>query len=191
MERERVIEIFLGLILIVLMFIMILLIISISEEDEIGEASTTTISNSYNTHTYYNQDEYGYEKDYTKTKEAHLDYGYYKKDYGEYDYPDYISAKNYRKYEGFFGNDIYEYTVYVKNKDYDGGYFTVNFYVTDYFGKTNTESLTYYIYPKEEKKFVYKDVYTDGKKYKSWNYKVIPETKIQKRYYDKKAYYFG
>ena len=50
MEREKVIEIFLGLILIVLLLIMILLFAKVSGTNN----STITISNSYNTNLYNN-----------------------------------------------------------------------------------------------------------------------------------------
>jgi|TARA_Y100000310_G_scaffold58097_1_gene53312 hypothetical protein len=41
------------------------------------------------------------------------------------------------------------------------------------------QTMTYYLNPHEEKRFAYKNVYSDGKEYKYWKYKVIPHTKIR------------
>ena len=135
--------------------------------------STTTISNSYNTYTYntnnnYPAPIYNQKIDYTLKRYPTKDYNYLR----------YISIGNHEKYSGFFGNEINEYKVYVKNREYNGGYFTVKFYLTDYYGKTRTESMTYYLKPHEEKKFVYRNVYSDGKEYKYWKYKIVSHTRI-------------
>lgn len=161
MERERVIEIFLGLILIILIIIMILSFTNVQ-----ASKSTTTISNSYNTHnTYSNYPTPTYKpiKTYTSERYPTKDYNYLR----------YTSIGNHEKYYGVFGNEINEYKVYVRNREYKGGYFSVKFYLTDYYGKTRTESMTYYLKPHEEKKFVYRNVYSDGKEYKYWRYKVV------------------
>ena len=66
----------------------------------------------------------------------------------------------------------------MRNREHKGGYFTVKFYLKDHYGKTRTESMTYYLKSHEEKKFVYKNVYSDGKEYRYWKYKIIPHTRI-------------
>ena len=109
---------------------------------------------------------------------------YYRKNYDYYDKYEknlYIrsTSTGYReRYSGVFGNEINEYKVYVRNREYKGGYFTVKFYLTDYYGKTRAESMTHYLRPHEERKFVYKNVFNDGKEYKYWGYKVISHTRI-------------
>jgi len=173
MEKERVIELFLGLIFIILVIIMILLFINVQENK-----SSTTISNSYNTNTYktysnypvqtYNPIKTIYTSTYNPTKSYAKDYNYLR----------YASTGDSGRYYGFFGNEINEYKVYVKNKEHKGGYFTVKFYLRDYYGKTRTESMTYYLRPHEIKKFVYKNVYSDGIEDHYWKYKVVSNTKI-------------
>ena len=169
MERERVIELFLGLIFIILVIIMILLFINVQENK-----SSTTISNSYNTNTYNTYSNYPIQN-YNPIKTTYTSTKNYAKDYN---YLRYASTGNYGKYYSFFGNEINEYKVYVRNKEHKGGYFTVKFYLTDYYGKTRTESMTYYLKPHEIKKFVYKNVYSDGREYNYWKYKVVSNTKI-------------
>ena len=161
MERERVIEIFLGLISIILVIILILSFTNAQESK-----STTTISNSYNTYnTYSNYPTPTYKPIKTYTSER------YPTNY--YNYLRYTSIGNHERYFGVFGNEINEYKVYVRNREHKGGYFSVKFYLTDYYGKTRTESMTYYLKTHEEKKFVYRNVYNDGKEYKYWRYKVV------------------
>ena len=182
MEREKVIELFLGLILTILVVIMIFSFTNISSSKT---QTTTTISNSYNTYTYNTYSNYPattYKP--IKTYNAYNDYpaGTYgqliyhdDKRYStkDYNYLRYTSTGNHERYYGIFGNEINEYKVYVRNREHKEGYFTVKFYLTDYYGKTRTESMTYYLKPHEEKKFVYKNVYNDGREYRYWRYKVI------------------
>jgi len=94
-----------------------------------------------------------------------------------YNYLRYTSTGNYERYSGFFGNEINEYKVYVRNRERKGGYFTTRFYLTDYYGKTRSESVTHYLKPNEERRFVYKNVYSDGREYKSRNYKIVSHTR--------------
>jgi len=155
MDNKRVTEILLGLILIILLVIMTTLLISPKQT-----GSSTIITNSFNT--YYNT-QTKYYPSYTKTQRDYLNYNYnaYKK-----------------TLKGVLGNKIEYYTVYVKNQDYKTGYFRVNFYFTDYYGNTKTESITYYIKPKQGKEFIYKNIYKDKYKFYDWNYKVISKTLI-------------
>jgi len=202
MEREKVIEIFLGVILIILVIIMIL-----SFTNAQGIKSTTTISNSYNTQTYnthsnYPTPIYNQRIDYSLKRYTTRNYNYQRNTYSNYrNYPNpiynqridyslkryttrnynylrYTSVGNHERYYGVFGNEINEYKVYVRNREYKGGYFTTRFYLTDYYGKTRSESVTHYLKPNEERKFVYKNVYSDGKKYKYRNYKIVSHTRI-------------
>lgn len=168
MEREKVIEIFLGIILIILVIIMILLFTNTQ-----AIKSTTTISNSYNTQIYNANSNYPTPIYNQKTSQTLKKYST-----KDYNYLRYTSVGNHERYYGVFGNEINEYKVYVRNREHKGGYFTVKFYLTDYYGKTRTESVTHYLKPNEEKKFVYKNVYSDGKKYKYLNYKIVSHTRI-------------
>ena len=168
MEREKVIEIFLGLSLIILIIIMILLFTNVQ-----ASKSTTTISNSYNTQIYNANSNYPTPIYNQKTSQTLKKYST-----KDYNYLRYTSVGNHERYYGVFGNEINEYKVYVRDREHKGGYFTTRFYLTDYYGKTRTESVTHYLKPKEERKFVYKNVYNDGKKYKYQNYKIVSHTKI-------------
>jgi len=148
--EKRVVEIFLGLILIILLIGIIFLFTSSSVS---GSSTTTTITNSFNTNTYnYYNDEPGYYKNYD-------------------DYPKYASRTKYKTIEGFFGDEINHYIVYVKNKEHRGRYFKVRFYFEDYYGDTRTESITKYIKPGDEQKFIYRDI-NDKYSGDNWRYKV-------------------
>jgi len=165
-NEKRITEIFFAIILVTLLIILIFLFTSPS----ITGKSTSTTSNSYNTNsynTYISYDKYPTTKTYYKKP-------YIKKDYHYLKYSDRVKHK---KSDGMFGNEINRYIVYVKNRGHKGGYFTVKFYFSDYYGKTKTESIRHYIKPKEERKFFYQSIYSDEYEYYDWDYKVISETK--------------
>lgn len=97
----------------------------------------------------------------------------------------YNSWARYEKVDGLFGNSIDKHQVYVKNQDYSGGYFKVVFHFEDYYGKDDSQSMTYYIRPREEKRFVLKDVSPSRYEYKRFWYEVKPLTRTtEKVYYD-------
>jgi len=156
-QEQRILEALLGIILIVLLVIMIFLFTTTN-----STGSSTTITNSFNTNNYYNT-QTKYYPSYTKTQKDYLDY-----DYNAYK----------KTIKGVLGNDIEHYKVYVKNQDYKPGYFRVNYYFTDYYGNTKTETMTYYIQPKQWKKFIYKNIYKDKYKFHDWNYKIISKTSV-------------
>ena len=135
--------------------------------------STATISNSYNTYIYNTYGDYS-----IPIYNQRTDYPLKKYPTKNYNYLKYTSIGNHERYSSVFGNEINEYKVYVKNKEYKSGYFTVKFYLTDYYGKTKIESITYYLKPHEIKKFSYRNIYSDGKNYNYWNYKIVSNTKI-------------
>jgi len=161
MNEKRILEALLGTILIVLLVMMIFLFTTINST---GNTTTTTITNSFNTNNYYSTPQKYSPADYTKTK----DY-----DYLNYDYHAYKKTA-----KGILGNEIEDYIVYVKNQDYKPGYFRVKYYFTDYYGDTKTESMTYYIKPKQGREFVYKNIYKDKYKFHDWHYEVISRTRI-------------
>ena len=84
---------------------------------------------------------------------------------------------------GIFGNDIDRYEVYVRNRGYTGGYFKVNFYFKDYYGRTRTESTNRYISPRGESRFVFKDISREKYKYLDWSYEVTSQTRVPTRVY--------
>jgi hypothetical protein len=170
-NERKIVEIFVAIILIISLIILIFLF---TGSPVTGKSTETpsTVSNSYNVNSYnknyYNYPSYRYkDKDYPR---------YYKKDY----YLKYSYRAEHKKYEGMFGNEIDKYIVYVKNKDYKGGYFTVKFYFTDYYGEKRTKSIRHYIKPGEERKFFYQSIYSERYEYYDWDYKVISETKVFK-----------
>ena len=173
-NEKRVTEIFLATILVLLLIVIIFLFTSQSATGKSASTSTST-TNSYNTDSYntYYVNSYPSTQRYYNSK-IYPEY-YIKKDRN---YLVYRSGSDRARVEGLFGRDIDKYVVYVKNDDYKGGYFTVRFYFTDYYGETFTESMTKYIKPDEEKKFLYKDIYADRYRYYDWHYKVISHTKV-------------
>ena len=160
-KKENSLEISLGIVLILLLITIIILVFTILSSSNINSKATAqaiTITNSFNTN-YYNQNE--------------NKISYYKNKFQNND----ISFKHRGKYEeviGLFGNEIDRYIVYVKNAEKSGEYFRVKFYFKDYYGDEATESITKYIAPDKEEKFVYQDIYSDKYKHNIWRYEVIP-----------------
>ena len=143
-----------------------------------GERTTTStnIINSYNT---YNS-QYAPSSprvDYTNYRYTKkYQYDYLDDDYDDVRYLRYSHTVKHEREEGLFGNQINRYGVYVRNRDYIGGYFTVKFYFYDYRGKKISESITHYIRPNEERVFFYQSIY--DKYYYDWDYEVIPRTRV-------------
>ena len=111
-------------------------------------------------------------------------------------YPDYDGNNNYngryrgmdyhdtgRSYrtEGVFGNEISKYSVYVRNKESEGGYFTVKFNFKDGYGRTRTETVTKYINAHEDEKFSHRKIYDDN--YRYWNYDVVSDSRVPSRHW--------
>lgn len=179
-NEKRVAEIFLATILVLLLIILIFLFTSQSATGKSTSTSTST-TNSYNTDSYNTY----YVSSYPPTQRYYGSYRYppeyYIKD--DRNHLVYNSRSDRTKVERLLGGYIDKYVVYVRNNDYNGGYFTVKFYLTDYYGKTFTESMTKYIKPNEEKSFFYKNIYAERYKYYDWSYEVISRTKVPKRDY--------
>ncbi|MBA7631757.1 hypothetical protein ES703_39292 [subsurface metagenome] len=185
---RRIIEILIGAVFIVLLFLVVFIVVGSSQ-------SKTTITNSFNTYNIYStapqtQPTYAY----SYTKPYIVDRGDYARVY--YVPRDFRYAEPYDRYLRYyelgrlkeskgliFGNEIHRYEVDVENREYVGGYFTVRFYFEDYYGRTKTESITYYIPAKEEKLFLFKDISPDKYKYRAWWYEVKSLTKAPTRVY--------
>ena len=123
------------------------------------------VSSDYRDYSYPYANKVYYVKDdirYTKSDDRYLRY----QDFGQH-----------RTVKSILGTDIDKYEVYVKNRDYIGGYFKVRFHFEDYYGRTSSYSMTHYVKPHEEKRFLFKDVSTYDYKYGGWWYEVIPRTK--------------
>ena len=193
-KNERLtIEILLGLILVVFLVLLIFLVTGVSSY------SGTSVTNSYNTYNTQTLPDYRYtstrptytkpyivqDRDYRYRDTAMV---YYVKDDLRYtrDYDRYLRYDGfgeYKRVKGVLGNPINRYNVHVRNRDYIGGYFKVKFHFTDYYGRTSTESITRYISPRKESRFVFKDISRDKYKYYDWWYEVIPQTKAPTRVY--------
>ena len=174
MERKRVIESLLALMFIIFLIILILLFIGIPSTGK----STTIISHSYNTYNIGTTPQYISKpinhypiKKYTKDNKYYWDDKWYYKD----KYLEYSHNSEHEEIEGIFGSEINRYTIYVKNRAYKGGYFTVEFYLYDYYGKKTTKTITHYLDSRESESFLYQTIYGDN--YYRWNYKVISKTR--------------
>jgi len=108
------------------------------------------------------------------------------------DYLRYDHRSRHRVTESIFGQKVDQYIVYVRNRGYGGGYFTVRFYFYDSRGLVrDTALMTKYVGPSDEKAFVYRDV-DYSYRYYSWDYRVISESKIPSRNdYDNRDRYGG
>jgi hypothetical protein len=191
---RRIVEILIGAVFILLLVLVIFLVVGTSQ-------SKTTITNSYNTYNIYSttpQMQYVSARPYIYTDRVYTkpyiidrgDYArvYYVRDDFRYAEPEdrymrYYEEGRFRTSEGIFGNDIDRYEVYVKNREYSGGYFTVRFYFEDYYGRTRSESITHYIPAREEKLFLFKDISPGEYKYRRWWYEVTARNKAPTRVY--------
>ena len=165
-NERRIPEIFLAIIL-VMVIVGIIFLLTGSANSSSDEKSSSTISDSYNTDSYntYYITPNPSEKYYDSSE-------YYKKDT---DYLRYQSRSENVKEERIFEGYLDKYIVYVSNEELRGGYFTVKFYFTDYYGDEITRSITNYIYPREEKRFLYRDI-NDEYRY-HWDYEILSHTK--------------
>ena len=192
-KDRRIIEILAAITFIALLFLVVFIVIGSSQ-------AKTTITNSYNTYNIYPapQTQYVSAKPYIYTGTVYkkpyiIDRGDYAKVYyvprdfrytEPYDrYSRYYESSRLRTSKGIFGSDIHRYEVYVKNREYVGGYFNVKFYFEDYYGRTRSESITHYIPAREEKLFLFKDISPDKYKYHAWWYEVKSLTKAPTRVY--------
>jgi len=179
---RRIIELLIGAAFIVLLILVVSLVVGISP-------SKTTITNSYNTYNIYSAPQI---RD-VSVKPYIVDRGDYAQVYyvpSDFRYAEshdiylrYYEEGGLRIVNGILGNDVERYEVYVKNKEYVGGYFKVIFYFEDYYGRTRSESITHYIPAKEEKLFLLKDISPNEYKYRWWNYEVKSLTKAPTRIY--------
>jgi len=205
MKKEKVVGISLGLILIIFVMIMTLSFTSAQGYKSTTTSSNSYNKYTYNTYSNYPTLNYNYKTSQAFKRYPTSNYNYQRKTYknyptlnynyrtsqtfkryptntynyqkNTYNYLKYTSTGNYERYYGVFGNEINEYNVYVRNRERKGGYFTTKFYLTDYYGKTRSESVTHYLKPNEERRFVYKNVYSDGREYKYGNYKIVSHTR--------------
>ncbi|MEK6897047.1 MAG: hypothetical protein AABW93_00800 [Nanoarchaeota archaeon] len=201
MEKGRITEIFAGVALILLLILLVFFVTGVYGYSY--KSSGTTITNSYNTNSFnaypsqtapsaYTtaQKKIVYTKPYIVDRSYPTYKYYYTKDDSRYadtkSYPDrrYLRYDDYGKfkaYPGILGNRVDSYEVYVRNREYAGGYFKTVFYFEDYYGNIDSESTTHYIPAREEKRFVIKDVSPPMYKYRTWWYDVVPLTKTPKK----------
>ncbi len=195
-KDRLVLEVVLAAVFVVFLVVLSIVVVNASE----GSSTETTITNSFNTYNYDIPAQTRYEK--LTTKPYIIDDGKYarvypsrvvfsndrdyKKRYG-YDHDrkfSYDSWSQLRIAEGLFGNSINNYEVYVRNREYTGGYFKVVFYFEDYYGDVGSEAMTHYIGPREESRFVFKDISPSRYEYRNWWYEVIPISKKDSFYVD-------
>ncbi len=186
-NERRMIEILIGAVFIVLLFLVVFLVVGASGGEK------TTITNSFNTYTIYSTQQAKPTYTYSYTKPYIVDRGDYAMGYyvpsdfryaEPYDrYSRYYESSRLRTSKGILGNDIHRYEVYVKNREYAGGYFGVKFYFEDYYGRMKSESISHYIPAREEKLFLFKDISPDRYKYSAWWYEVKSSTKVPTRVY--------
>ena len=197
-NERRMLEILIGAVFIVLLLLVVFIVMGSSQPK-------TTITNSFNTYTIYStaqqtalQTQYVSAKPYIVDRRDYykpyiVDRGDYARIYyvpndfryaEPYDrYSRYYESSRLRTSKGILGNDIHRYEVYVKNREYAGGYFNVKFYFEDYYGRTRSESISHYIPAREEKLFLFKDISPDRYKYSAWWYEVKSSTKVPTRVY--------
>jgi|SRR3990172_1126519 len=181
-SRERfVIEIVLAGIFIAFLVSLSIIIVNASQ----GSETETTITNSFNTYNYNVPAQTRYTT--LMAKPYIVGDGNYVRIYDagrivytrdDFKYADderhllYDSWSQLRIAEGLFGNDINNYEVYVQNREYAGGYFRVVFNFEDHYGNVDSNTETHYVGPREESRFVFKDISPDRYDYRRWWYEI-------------------
>tara|TARA_Y100000310_G_C20634344_1_gene790387 strand:+ start:574 stop:1083 length:510 start_codon:yes stop_codon:yes gene_type:complete len=162
MEEKRVIEILLGAILVVLLVVLVFLTLGMSTKTV--SSSGSSVSNSYNVNTY---------NTYSYPTTSGI-YGVRKNVVSRVEERDlrYTSWGSYDKTKALLGQSYGKYSVYVKNRDNERGYFTVDYDLYDISGKKRSISVTKLIYPGEKEKFVYRDIGPYRSPGYSWRYSV-------------------
>lgn len=170
MERDKVIEILLALLIVIALLILIS-VFFVLENQSSKKIVTSNVVNSYNANTNYVYAKPIATKYYKPVKIYSNSYS------GETDYRRnlrvYHSRVEHKIFDGVFGNDVEKYVVYVKNIDDEPQYFTVEFHFKDLSGEILIDSMTKYIQPRDEKSFFYQTIF--GEEIKNWDYKVFVE----------------
>ena len=193
MQNERIKELFLGLTLVIFLILLSVLVISISD-NSYSKKQSNIISNSYNINSYNTISQNKQTPYYGNRIYIKKDIRYLKQSnpYSKTKYLRFSGNAYQTRTKGIFGNDINKYSVYVKNQDYKGGYFTVRYYLKDYYGNVKTERITHYISPRESKQFLLKDISPKEYGRVSWNYEIISHSKKPiKIYYNSDAGFQG
>jgi len=177
-NKERIIELFLGLIFIALLLVACAIVLT-----QDSKKTSNVISNSYNTNSYNNYE--NTPEIIRTTKPVYIEKNYLEK----VDYLDYSSYGKHIKKKDFVGSYVDEFKVYVTNKDFQNGYFKVVFHFENYSGEEFSESITHYIRSGEEKEFRFIDVQFEKYLYDNWYYKVISETKVSETNSGKTVFY--
>ena len=170
-DDKKVKEIFLGLALIIVLIILIFVFTQSTTASKLTTKTSssvpttqnnippqTVIINSYNTNSF---NEIAYKDSFSKN---------YKKDYSNHEYDKSFRSWSSREIQrGVFGNEIHKYVVHVENTGNKGKYFRVKFNLEDCYRKKTAGSITKYIYPNKEGKFVYTDIKSQ---YCDWDYEI-------------------
>ena len=170
MENEdvKIIQFFLGILLIILLILVVVLV----TRQPVRQDSNVIITNSYNTYTTLDrQYKDGWRNVYRENDEYDEKHTWRKLDYSDW-------GRHLTK-DGTVRKNFDEFTVYVRNEENVGGYFTVRFYFDNHYGNIDSEKITYYIPAYGGKKFVYRDIYETGHDYNYWDYEVISDSRIR------------
>lgn len=186
-SRVTFVEVLVWLIAIVALILLVVLVTSSSSTSN-SEGTSQTIINSYNT---YNTAPLRTTKPYIVDRVLYRDsYGdsYNDRTYLGHSgsrnrYFDYDDFGNHEKVKGIFGNDISHYSVYVKNREHTGGYFTVKFNFEDYYGRTESHSVRHYVRSHGEQKFLFKEISPNHNEHRNWWYEVASNTKVPTKVY--------
>lgn len=180
MERDKVIEVLLGLISIVLLLLLVFFVISISDNSE------PNITNSYNVNSYNTYPEQRINtlrNNYDSNPYYFIDYEYYDIESGKR-YLKYSDYSRIKKYDAFIGDDVNDYEVYIRNREYVGGYFKVVYHFEDYYGRDKSYTMTHYIPAREQKKFFFRDVTPNKYEHEVWWYTIDSLSEVPRRIYD-------
>jgi hypothetical protein len=202
MDRDKTIEFLIGIMFIVFLILVVLFVVNLSDNDSNSKNTKVVYSSSdaktnepqvVNNYYYQKPENYDY---YYKTRSTrdvvykydYEDYVVYKKKssdswdwnedhdwrYDDWD-DDYETSGKQRKTKQGFNGYLDEYRVFVENKDNEGKYFKVVFYLDDGSGFLDTEEMIKYVPGKDFEKFTYRDFHFEKYNYERWSYDVFSQ----------------
>ncbi len=177
MEREKIIELFLGLIFFVFLLLVVFVVLSLNVQEK-DSSKQTVVNNYYTENTYQTQEKSATGNVVYKYPEyKYVVYNRYRRnccsDYQDSD-DDYSSYGKHRK-EKDGSRYVDEYSVSIRNEDRIGKYFQVIFYFEDSSEFRDSESINKWVGSGDVENFIYRDSHFERNNYDSWAYDIFSQ----------------
>ena len=166
-KRNKIIELFLGMIFIVLLIFVVVFLLYFPDFSQQKPNSQTVVQTATSTTTNVVNNYYTSQIIYQTTKVFNPE-----TEWRDRDYKEYSSYGQHTKEKTFFNNYRDEFDVYVVNNLYETRYFKVYFKFCDYYDNCFVETIEKYVPAREEVRFVYLDIQSEQYKYNNWEYSI-------------------